>query len=204
MKLAIDLRDRYRAFLKFCNGIVGARPLLFIGFVLLATLAALTEGLGVGLLVPFLNGASVGTGFEPLGVDQRELLELQRPGPTPLQREFEVAEIASGPEIAVDAIVFEQAVLHAPVLRRGAEAGLPGGNALRAGRELAPGRGRSRRGAAGGIRGRPIAVQLGQQGLPTRGHGTFERHAGIAAAGLEVGDEIGELLRGELATPFVV
>lgn len=58
MDASINLRDRYRAFSRFCIGIVGAMPVLFAGFVVLAIAAALTEGLGIGLLAPLLNGSA--------------------------------------------------------------------------------------------------------------------------------------------------
>ncbi|MBI1202271.1 MAG: ATP-binding cassette domain-containing protein [Rhodopseudomonas sp.] len=58
MNARINLGDRYRAFARFCFGIVGTMPVLFVGFVILAIAVALTEGLGIGLLAPLLNGSA--------------------------------------------------------------------------------------------------------------------------------------------------
>jgi subfamily B ATP-binding cassette protein MsbA len=57
-----DLRKQYRQFLRLCGRTVSAQPWLFVAFVGLATAAALSEGLGVGLLIPLLQQAAPGTG----------------------------------------------------------------------------------------------------------------------------------------------
>ncbi|MCX7310052.1 MAG: ABC transporter ATP-binding protein [Afipia sp.] len=67
---SVGLRDQYRVFLRFCGGVVGAGPLLFFGFVAVATITALTEGLGIGLLIPLLNGVDFGTGGRIPFVDE--------------------------------------------------------------------------------------------------------------------------------------
>jgi hypothetical protein len=50
----------YRQFMRLCARTVTAQPWLFVGFLVLTTGAAVSEGFGVGLLIPLLQAATPG------------------------------------------------------------------------------------------------------------------------------------------------
>jgi ABC-type multidrug transport system fused ATPase/permease subunit len=60
----------YRPLLAIFREMLGTHPLLFANFLVLVTAAALTEGLGVSLLIPLLNGADIGTATRIPFVDE--------------------------------------------------------------------------------------------------------------------------------------
>ena len=62
-----EFQQQLRDFLRFCIRAVSVHPWLFVGFVTAATAAALTEGLGIGLLTPLLQGATPGQAGNPQG-----------------------------------------------------------------------------------------------------------------------------------------
>jgi ABC-type multidrug transport system fused ATPase/permease subunit len=60
MKLFPTLLTQYRQFFRLCARTVAAQPWLFAGFLVLTTGAAVSEGFGVGLLIPLLQAAAPG------------------------------------------------------------------------------------------------------------------------------------------------
>jgi ABC-type multidrug transport system fused ATPase/permease subunit len=59
----LTVREQYRQFYRLCVRTVAARPWLFIGFLMLTTGAAISEGFGVGLLIPLLQSADLDGGW---------------------------------------------------------------------------------------------------------------------------------------------
>jgi ATP-binding cassette, subfamily B, bacterial MsbA len=60
MKLSATLREQYHQFFRLCVRAVVVEPWLFAGFLVLTTGAAVSEGFGVGLLIPLLQAAAPG------------------------------------------------------------------------------------------------------------------------------------------------
>jgi ATP-binding cassette, subfamily B, bacterial MsbA len=60
MAIATAPYKHYRQFIRLCARTVAAQPWLFAGFLVLTTGAAVSEGFGVGLLIPLLQAAAPG------------------------------------------------------------------------------------------------------------------------------------------------
>src|SRR5262249_21627316 len=58
--IATATYEHYRQFMRLCARTVVAQPWLFAGFLILTTGAAVSEGFGVGLLIPLLQAAAPG------------------------------------------------------------------------------------------------------------------------------------------------
>jgi ATP-binding cassette, subfamily B, bacterial MsbA len=54
----LTMREQYWQFYRLCVRTVAARPWLFVSFLVLTTGAAISEGFGVGLLIPLLQSAA--------------------------------------------------------------------------------------------------------------------------------------------------
>src|SRR5262245_51098322 len=52
--------EHYPQFMRLCARTVAAQPWMFAGFLVLTTGAAVSEGFGVGLLIPLLQAAAPG------------------------------------------------------------------------------------------------------------------------------------------------